>query len=135
MLSTLLWGTVLGYTIFAGGVVVVKVLVDKQTNEYNKIWRDKLDEEMKEHWAKTDEVLVKYDEQIKENVTVEETIALTDDEVLQLDDLFRRAKKDGRFKDKLEGIRLTDIFYEALEINCKRTRESMDGVCKIIEKW
>lgn len=130
LFNSFMLGIAVSYTVLFGGVAIIIARVNKKTEEYNKIWRDKLEQETKEHRDKMDEVFATHEEQLEEVST-----NLTDDEVLLLDDLFRRAKKDDRFKEKLEDIRLTDIYYEAMEVNCKRVRESMDRVCKIIDKW
>ena len=143
LLNAMLWSTALGYTILICGAMFVKVRVEKESAKRRLEWATEETEQIRKEIDETNEIAIAEKEEHKKKMEkiyadADEFLnkyfgkPLEDDEVVALHELFERAKRDDRFKENLKGIKLSDIYYEAMFISCRRVKELTR---KAIEKW
>lgn len=126
---------VLGNVILAGAVVVVlgaltimlkvdeikrnsRRIIGGATKEVNKI-SDDMKQDREEHNKKMEELYADAEKVLNEKYTE----SLTDNEIEMLNDLLQRAKRDDRFKDKMEKTDFWFITYESILASCRSIKE------------
>lgn len=125
---------VLGNVILAGvvvgtlGVLTIMLKVDEvkrnsrriigdATKEVKKI-SDDMKQDREEHDKKMEELYANAEKVLNEKYTE----SLTDNEIEMLDDLLQRAKRDDRFKDKMERMDFWFITYESILASCRSNK-------------